>query len=193
MNKGLLGSYHVFMHSKTRATLHQFNAQAMYQRNQNQAFVEKKFNDEDHKYVMQKACEINASGLEKKRQLKLIQYQQQQVEKKRQKAQKRKKDAAKKATRLEKVELILDKEITEKLKGKKLLEQVDAFYLYGAKMPLKKDIALVERKKIALQTVIDCFNTGKWIPKIALADGSSSAEEDAEENDPVNLEEDKED
>ena len=59
-------------------------------------------------------------------------------------------------------------------------------------MPLKKDIALVEQKKIALQTAIDCFNTEKWIPKIALADGSSSAEEDAEGNDTVNLEEDEE-
>ena len=59
-------------------------------------------------------------------------------------------------------------------------------------MPLKKDIALVEQKKNALQTAIDCFNTGKWIPKIALADGSSSAEEDAEGNDTVNLEEDEE-
>ena len=37
-----------------------------------------------------------------------------------------------------------------------------------------------------------CFNTGKWIPKIALADDSSSAEEDAEGNDTVNLEKDEE-
>ena len=59
-------------------------------------------------------------------------------------------------------------------------------------MPLKKDITLVEQKRIALQAAIDCFSAGKWIPKIALADGSSSAEEDAEENDTVNLEEDEE-
>jgi hypothetical protein len=62
--------------------------------------------------------------------------------------------------------------------------------LYGAKMPLKKDITLVEQKEIALQTAIDFFSAGKWITKIALADGSSSAEEDAEGNDTVNLEED---
>ena len=192
LNEGLLGSYRVFMRSKTRTTLHQFNAQAMYQRNKTQTFVEKNFNHEDHKYVMQKAREIDASGLEKKRQQKLIQYQQQQVEEKRQKTQKKKNEAAEKATRLEKVKLILDKDIAGSLRGKKLQEQVDAFYLYGAKMPLRKDIHLVEQKKIALQAAIDCFNAGNWIPKIALADGSSSAEEDAEDDDIANLEEDEE-
>ena len=48
-------------------------------------------------------------------------------------------------------------------------------------MPLKKDITLVEQKGIALQAAIDCFSVGKYIPKNSLADGSSSAEEDAEE------------
>ena len=50
-------------------------------------------------------------------------------------------------------------------------------------MPLKKGIALVEQKKISPQTEIHCFSARKWIPKIALADGSSSTEEDAEGND----------
>ena len=59
-------------------------------------------------------------------------------------------------------------------------------------MPLRKDIHLVEQKKIALQAAIDCFNAGNWIPKIALADGSSSAEENAEDDDIANLEEDEE-
>jgi hypothetical protein len=64
--------------------------------------------------------------------------------------------------------------------------------LYGAKMPLKKDITLVEQKRIALKGAIDCFSAGKWIPKIALADGGSSAEEDTEGNDTANLEENEE-
>jgi len=114
------------------------------------------------------------------------------VEEKRQKTQKKKNEAAEKATRLEKVKLILDKDIAGSLRGKKLQEQVDAFYLYGAKMPLRKDIHLVEQKKIALQAAIDCFNAGNWISKIALADGSSSPEEDADDDDIANLEEDEE-
>lgn len=115
------------------------------------------------------------------------------MEGKRQRTQKKKNDAAEKATRLEKVKLILDKDIAGSLRGKKLQEQVDAFYLYGAKMPLlRKDVYLVEQKKIALQAAIDCFNAGTWIPKITLADGSSSAEEGAEEDDTANLEEDEE-
>ena len=59
-------------------------------------------------------------------------------------------------------------------------------------MPLKKDTTLVEQKRIALQTAIDCFSAVKWIPKIALADGGSSAEEDTEGNNTANLEENEE-
>jgi hypothetical protein len=47
--------------------------------------VEKHFVEADHKYLRQTAREIDASGLEKKRQEKIMEYQQLQVEQKRKK------------------------------------------------------------------------------------------------------------
>jgi hypothetical protein len=82
INEGVLGSYRVFMWYKPRTTLHQFNAQAMYRRNKTQEFMDKEFGADDHKFVMQKARELDASGLEKKRQEALIEYAQKQVEQK---------------------------------------------------------------------------------------------------------------
>jgi hypothetical protein len=51
------------------------------------------------------------------------------------------------------------------LKGQKLLEQVDAFYHFGAPLGLRKDIGAVADKRIALKLAIDEYNSGKWVPK----------------------------
>ena len=172
LNEGLLGSYRVFMRSSPRATLHYFNAQALYQRNNTQAFVAKNFSDEDDKYVRQKAREIDASGLEKKRHQQLIEHHQQQVEQRRQKDADNKAKADEKALRLSKVVLILTQDAITALKGKKLQEQVEAFHHFGAKLPLQKDLQLVDKKRDALKAAIDCFDNKTWIPKSHIYDST---------------------
>jgi len=82
VNEGMLGSFRQFMHFNPRATLHMYNAQAMYQRNDTQNFMDKNFNDDDHKFVMQMAHELDESGVENKRQEKVIAYNQEKVKQK---------------------------------------------------------------------------------------------------------------
>ncbi|KAJ7604096.1 hypothetical protein DFH06DRAFT_1349726 [Mycena polygramma] len=48
-------------------TLHQFNAMLMYRTNDTQAFMDAVFTRDDDLYIMRKAREIDASGLEKQR------------------------------------------------------------------------------------------------------------------------------
>ena len=65
-NEGILGAYRVFMRRHPNASLPQFNAQAMYNQNDTQDFMDKHLNDDDHKYILQLAHIFDASVFEKK-------------------------------------------------------------------------------------------------------------------------------
>jgi DNA-binding phage protein len=56
------------------ASLPQFNAQAMYNQNDTQDFMDKHLDDDDHKYIMQLAHIFDTSGFEKKRRKDLIDH-----------------------------------------------------------------------------------------------------------------------
>jgi hypothetical protein len=63
-NEGALGAYRVAVRGKPSLTLHQYNAQAMFRRNNTQDFMDAVFTDEDHAYIMREARRIDASGEE---------------------------------------------------------------------------------------------------------------------------------
>ena len=165
VNEGILGSFRQFTHFNPRTTLHMFNALAMYQRNDTQAFMDKNLQEDDNQFLMQMAREIDGSGLEAKRQDKNVEYNQA----KNQKKDDRDKEAAQKLTekkaRLAKIPLIFDKDVIESLKGQRLQDQLDAFRLAGAPMPeLMKDVKAVGDKKKAIQNAIDKYEIDKWTP-----------------------------
>lgn len=72
--------------------------------------------------------------------------------------------------RLDAVTLILDKDVMGNTKGKKLQDQLDAFYHAGAPLPMKKQITKADQKRDALKVVIDIYNNnnGTW-PEAAVA------------------------
>ncbi|KAF9024314.1 hypothetical protein BDP27DRAFT_1376809 [Rhodocollybia butyracea] len=57
------------MEGKPTLTLHQYNAQAMYSKNNTIAFMNALFEQEDHEFIMREARIIDAGGLEKKRRI----------------------------------------------------------------------------------------------------------------------------
>lgn len=63
-NEGALGAYRVAIRGKPSLTLHQYNAQAMFCRNDTQNFMDAVFMDEDHAYIMREVRHIDASGEE---------------------------------------------------------------------------------------------------------------------------------
>jgi hypothetical protein len=167
VNEGILGSLRQFMRFNPRATLHIFNAQAMYQRNDTQPFMNNNLNEDDHKFLMQMGREVDASGLEPKRQAKTVVYNQAKVKKRNDKDRKAAQGKAETNARLAKVTLIFDKDVIEGLKGQKLQDQLDAFRLAGAPLPaLKKDVKAVADKKKAIQQAIDQHEMKKWTPKV---------------------------
>ena len=54
----------------------------MYQRNDTQQFMNKRLNEDDHKFLMQMGREVDGSGLEAKRQAKNVEYNQAKNQKK---------------------------------------------------------------------------------------------------------------
>jgi hypothetical protein len=189
VNEGILGSMRQFTQFHPRATLHMINALFTYQRNNTQPFMNKNFNEDDYKFLMKMCRELDASGVEKKRQEKVVAYTMEKTKKKKEKKEETAKKQADEKARLAKVTLIFDKDVIGGLKGKALLDQLDAYRLFGAPLPkLKKDVKLAVEKRHAIQKAIDAYNTKIWIPKLPDnedTDNSQADEEDREdEEDP---------
>ena len=183
-NEGILGAYRVFMHRHPNASLPQFNAQAMYNQNDTQDFMDKHLDDDDHKYIMQLARIFDASGFEKKRRKDLIDHAAKEAEanavKDREKARKK----AEKLAKIAQIKLIFDKGAIEKLKGKNLQDQVDAFVQAGATLYKKKaDISKVAQKKEAIQKAIDRLNGGLWTLKTGPSEDNDTLQADAADED----------
>ena len=165
INEGMLGSFRQYCRFNPRATLHMFDALPMYQRNDTQQFMDRNFQEDDHKFLMKMGREVDGSGLEEKRQDKTVAYNQE----KNQKKDDRDREAAQKLTekkaRLSKIPLIFDKDVIEGLKGQKLQDQLDAYRLAGAPLPaLMKDVKAVGDKKKAIQNAIDKYEDDQWSP-----------------------------
>ncbi|KAJ7021484.1 hypothetical protein C8F04DRAFT_1314480 [Mycena alexandri] len=73
-NEGGLGAYTVTVQGKPTLTLHQYNAQAMFRRNDTQDFMDATFTAEDHAYIMREARRIDASGEEAKMRARIVDF-----------------------------------------------------------------------------------------------------------------------
>ena len=164
-NEGALGSFRVLMHNQPHLTSLQYNAQAMYAHNNTQAFMEKKFQPEDYKYIHQLAHKDEAKGVERAKKQAIVGHLQHKIDKKRAARAARLGKAAKVAGRVAAVKLIFDKEQVRKLKGEKLKDHLQAFQRAGA--PNLQNMSLrtpVVKIREGLMQSIDLFSTGQWKP-----------------------------
>ena len=182
-NEGVLGSFRVLLRRQPQLTLMQFNAQAMYTRNNTEAFMAKKFQLDDHQYIRRLAREENSRGVEKQRKREMIQHAQAKVNKRLEASQKRQKNVAERAQRVAAVKLIFDKNQVMVLKGQALKDHLKAFQNAGA--PNVKTMTaqtVVTQIREGLKAAIDLYNSGEWKPvdhsqSGELSDDPESAEE----------------
>jgi hypothetical protein len=85
-NEGSLGGYRVAIRGKPSLTLHQYNSQAMFRRNNTQAFMDALFSPEDHAYIRREARRIDASGAEAERRRQIVDFRIQTAEMNKEKA-----------------------------------------------------------------------------------------------------------
>ena len=164
VNEGALGSFQVLMRRQPQLTVLHYNAQAMFHHNETQAFMNAKFNDpEDFKFLHTEARKLK--GVDKKRHLEIIQYNEAKIAQRQAAAKKQKDKVAKKAAEIAKIRLILDRDAVVKLAGEKLKAHFSAFKAAGA--PNVQDMTTRERVaqiREALQQAVDLYNEGKWDP-----------------------------
>jgi len=192
VNEGALGSFRVLMRRQPHLTSLQYNAQAMYARNNTQAFMEKKFQPEDHMYIRQLARTDEAKGLEQAKRKAIVEHAQAKIDKRKVAKAAKLKKAAEVDGRVAAVKLIFDKEQIKKLKGQSLKDHLLAFKRASA--PNLQNISIrtpVAKIREGIMESIDLFNSGQWKPSTIddlemSSEESDSGEEfdfDEEEND----------
>ncbi|KAJ6614610.1 hypothetical protein B0H10DRAFT_1803172, partial [Mycena sp. CBHHK59/15] len=136
-NEGSLGQYRVKMRKSPTLTLHQFNAEVMYNRNDTQEFMDTLFEPPDHLYIMRTARKEDASGLERKQKTVLADFRVRLAQMKKQK------DILKRQKEIEDLRTLLQVKLVSSiaqiydmtrglnLSIKKLHQQLDAFRLRG--------------------------------------------------------------
>jgi len=137
--------------------------------------MKKNLQEEDYKFLMHMGREIDSSGLEAKRQAKNVEYNLAKNQKKNDKDMEAAQKKVEKNARLSRIPLIFDKDVIASLKGQKLQDQLDAFRLAGAPLPvLVKNVKTVADKKKAIHHAIDQYENDKWSP-IGFEDGETES------------------
>ena len=129
-NEGALGSFRVMMHRQPQLTLLQYNARAMFKRNNTAEFMEEKFSEKTHQYIRELSREKPTK--EKERKAAIVKHTEEKIAVKAGNKKKREAQAAQLADRVAKVTLIFDKDEVDKLKGEKLKDHMRAFKTAGA-------------------------------------------------------------
>jgi hypothetical protein len=182
VNEGALGSFRVLMRRQPHLTALQYNARAMFAHNDTQAFMERKFQPEDHKYIRRLARKDEARGLEQARKKAIVEHAQARVDKRIGARAAQKEKAAKVAHRVAAVKLIFDKEQIKILKGNNLRDHLQAYQRAGA--PNVQNMSpreAVARIRAGLQEAIDLYKSGQWKPSTNVDSEASSEESDSVE------------
>jgi hypothetical protein len=180
------------MQRQPQLTVLHYNAQAMFHHNETQAFMNAKFSDsEDFRFLHSEARKLQ--GVDKKRHLEIIQYNEVKVEQKQAAAKRHQDKMARKAAEIAKIRLILDREAIVKLSGEKLKDHFAAFKAAGApnvqNMAKREKVAQIRQ---ALQQAVDLYNEGKWDPYKGSEEGNGEESDGGEVFNLADIEEDEE-
>jgi hypothetical protein len=165
VNESALGLFRLLMYHQSHLISLQYNAQAMYVQNDTQAFMERRFESEDYKYICQLTCIDESKELELVKKKTIIEHTQEKVNKCATARAARQEKTAKIAVRVKAVKLVFDKKKIGKLKGESLRDHLRAFQKAGApnlqSMPVRKHVGNIK------EGLIDLYNDGTWKPDIS--------------------------
>ncbi|KAF9236179.1 hypothetical protein BU15DRAFT_77278 [Melanogaster broomeanus] len=123
-NEGALGAYRVRACQKPTMTLHQYNAEALYRHNNTADFISSTYTEEDQRWLMLKAREVDASGLEHSRHTELNAHAEKVAHESRVKETERLNAVANETARVDAITLIIDITTLEHLTRAQLDDQL---------------------------------------------------------------------
>ncbi|TFK34109.1 hypothetical protein BDQ12DRAFT_614032, partial [Crucibulum laeve] len=171
VNEGALGQFRVMIRCQPQLTLLQYNAQAMYARNNTAAFMDTMFTEETHQFIRQLAREKNTA--EKDKLNEIVQFNEDKIVKKVTKKKDKEQQAIDLASHIATVVLETNRDSIDKMGGNILRDQFDAFKAKGASMPDKMTrYSRVGELKEAITLAIGSLNRGDW----HLSSGTAVAE-----------------
>lgn len=184
-NEGALGSFRRIIRYQPQLTLLNYNALAMYFRNNTQDFMVAKFTtDEDHRYLRNLARA--AGGEERKRMKELVLYRRKVQQTKEARQVKRQKQLAERTARIEALEFIWGKKELRDLKGNALRDMFRKFKDAGApNMEGSKSTIKVDEMRNLLCDAVDLKEKGEWT-----LFGDMVDESEIEDDDPQIFDED---
>ena len=158
-NEGALGSFRVYLRAKPSTSMHQYNAQAVFRRNETQLFMDAKLDEADQKYIRGEARRIQASGEEKAQKQALIMSKKAHVAKRQADDAKRLRKRTEKEIHLKGINMVLDKDQIRKLSNPELQDQIQLHRPYNPSIPLKSKIKTKPLMLQTLEAAIDHYNS----------------------------------
>ncbi|KAJ6517230.1 hypothetical protein C8R47DRAFT_960401 [Mycena vitilis] len=138
-NEGLLGMWRRFSRESPSSTVAHFTDQAMFHRNETQAFLDAEMNtEEDNIFLRQEARRIDESGVEKARREELNAHKQQVVDEKRNKDAETADKVRKETIRLTAIGIEFDREVISAMTNPGLIDQLALHRRGGDKEVPKK-------------------------------------------------------
>ncbi|KAJ6465190.1 hypothetical protein C8R47DRAFT_1235882, partial [Mycena vitilis] len=163
-NESTLAVYRVKMRQFPSLTLHQFNAMAMYRRNDTQDFIDAVFTYDDHLFIMREARKEDASGLERDRKKALAEFRVKLANMRKEKEQAKREKAVADLRKLLEVALVThEADIYSNLTIPKLHEQLNAFRLRG--VPGIKANSTYRNKEAKQTALAEAFKVFRAAPE----------------------------
>lgn len=141
VNEGALGALRSYLRKKPNATLHKYNALAMFKFNDTKAFAQHVFVAEDHTYVRQEARKRDCSHLERDRKAAIIASKTEQIVERQEKAAVKEQQKAEEEARLKMIKPIENVEdVTVDMTVAKLRDQLEVYRTLVNDIPLKSHL-----------------------------------------------------
>ena len=155
-NEGSLGQWRRHARLNPNTTINHFSGIAAYHRNDTQAFMDAKFQAEDHTLIIRTARKIDANGSSKTFRKELIQSQQRLADNRREKDQERQQKAQDKFDKLATINVITDRTKIASLKCSELDEQLEIHRCirHDKDVPIKARVAQKAKKLEALLAAV---------------------------------------
>lgn len=157
--EGQLGSYRIYVRNKPCTSLHQYNAQAMFHKNNTQDFIDAHMSSQRcSKFLKNEARTTDSSGVEAKRREELARANAEVAETRRKKDADRLAKKAAEEERLSRITLILEPEDLKKLKDDDLKSQLAKFRQLDTLIP---KVSTLKTKNDRLQAVLEAVERCK--------------------------------
>ncbi|KAH7903860.1 hypothetical protein BJ138DRAFT_1167479 [Hygrophoropsis aurantiaca] len=150
-----LGSMRLHARQKPVESLHQYNSQAMYRRNNTEAFIAAKCNTSaDTRFFMRKARIVDSSGVEGKRRAELIKHDEEIVQIRRNKDAQKKASEIQERQRIDGRALVLDEENLKTLTARRLDDQLAVHHRRDPRIPAKSTFKTWQAKFEAVKAAV---------------------------------------